>query len=265
MPSLCLLGAIAGDVIGSVYEFCAPKSTDFDLFTPKSAVTDDTILTLAVAEAILDGGRYLEFIRDYARRFPNESYGGRFHMWMYTEPPRPYNSYGNGSAMRVSAVGWAFETPDDVLREAQDSAAVTHDHPEGVKGAQAVALAVLRARTGASKEAIRSEITARFGYDLSRTLAEIRPGYSFDETCQGTVPQAMTAFFEAQDFEAAVRLAVSLGGDADTLAAISGSIAEAFFGGIPSEIAAQVQARVPAQLWQVVERFSREYAGHRPA
>ena len=162
---------------------------------------------------------------------------------MYTEPPRPYNSYGNGSAMRVSAVGWACGTPEDVLHEAQASAAVTHDHPEGIKGAQAVALAVLRARTGASKQAIRSEITARFGYDLSRTLDEIRPGYSFDETCQRTVPQAMTAFLEADDFEDAVRKAISLGGDADTLAAISGSIAEAFFGGIPPEIAAEVQAR----------------------
>jgi ADP-ribosylglycohydrolase len=257
--SLCLLGALAGDVIGSAYEFDAPKHTHFRLFSPASRVTDDSVLTLAVADAILSGRGYAQCIHQYAQAYPNCGYGGMFRRWMAADDPQPYYSFGNGSAMRVSPIGWAFNRVEDVLREAEASAAVTHNHPEGIKGAQAVALAIFRARGAASKDDIRQEITARFGYDLSPTLDDIRPTYQFDETCQGTVPPAIIAFLESEDFEDAIRKSISLGGDADTLAAITGSIAEAFYAGVPQEIAAQVRQRVPGELWRVVEEFSQRY------
>ena len=257
--NLCLLGAIAGDVIGSVYEYNAPKSTGFEMFTPDSQITDDSILTIAVADAIVTGRSYLDSIREYALKYPKSGYDGVFRQWMHAEKPQLYNSFGNGSAMRVSAVGWAFDTVEDVLREAEASAAVTHNHPEGIKGAQAVALAIFRARTGASKDDIRREITERFGYNLTPALDEIRPTYRFDETCQKTVPPAIIAFLESEDFEDAIQKAVSLGGDADTLAAITGSIAEAFYSGVPEEIAAEVWGRVPRELQEIVERFSWKY------
>jgi ADP-ribosylglycohydrolase len=251
-----LLGAISGDVIGSIYEYNAPKTTEFELFTPDSQLTDDSILTIAVADAILNGKNYLKYICDYALKYPNSGYGGMFRQWMRSADPQPYNSYGNGSAMRVSPVGWAFDTPEDVLREAGATSAVTHNHPEGIKGAQAVALSIFLARTGTTKEVIRREITERFGYDLSQTLDEIRPGYRFDETCQRTVPPAIIAFLESDDFEDSIRKSISLGGDADTLAAITGSIAEAFYGGVPQEIATEVWKRIPKELQKVVERFN---------
>jgi ADP-ribosylglycohydrolase len=259
LPSLCLLGAIAGDVIGSVYEFNPVKHTHFRLFTPSSRITDDSVLTLAVADAILSGKGYLECIHQYAQMYPNSGYGGFFRQWMHSDDPQPYNSFGNGSAMRVSPVGWAFNSVEDVLREAEASAAVTHSHPEGIKGAQAVALAIYRARTGARKEDIRQEIIEKFGYDLSPTLDVIRRAYQFDETCQQTIPPAITAFLESEDFEDAIRKSISLGGDADTLAAITGSIAEAYYGDVPEEIAAQVRVRVPGELWNVVEKFNQKY------
>jgi ADP-ribosylglycohydrolase len=261
--SLCLLGALAGDVIGSVYEFNPIKHTHFELFTPSSRITDDSVLTLAVADAILSGKSYLECIHQYAQAYPNCGYGGFFRQWINADDPQPYNSFGNGSAMRVSPVGWAFDNIDNVLHEAEASAAVTHNHPEGIKGAQAVALAIFRARTGASKDEIRQEITARFGYDLFPALKDIRPSYQFDETCQGTVPPAIIAFLESDDFEDAIRKSISLGGDADTLAAITGSIAEAYYGGVPEEIATQVRDRLPIELWNVVEKFSQKVLGSR--
>jgi ADP-ribosylglycohydrolase len=258
-PALCLLGALAGDMIGSVYEFNPVKHTQFRLFSPTSRLTDDSVLTLAVAEAILSGRSYGECIRQYAQAYPDRGYGGMFSRWMVSDNPQPYNSFGNGSAMRVSPIGWAYNNEDEVLRQAEASAAVTHDHPEGIKGAQAIALAILRARSGASKDDIRQETTTRFGYDLTSTLDDIRPTYEFDETCQQTIPPAITAFLESEDFEDAIRKSIALGGDADTLAAIAGSIAEAYYGGVPEEIAAQVRARVPGELWQVVEKFSQRY------
>ena len=260
-PSLCLLGALAGDVIGSVYEFNPVKHTHFRLFSPSSRITDDSVLTLAVADAILSGKSYLECIHQYAQTYPNCGYGGFFRQWMRSDDPQPYNSFGNGSAMRVSPVGWAFDNIDHVLREAEASAAVTHNHPEGIKGSQAVALAIFRARTGARKDEIRQEITARFGYDLYPALKDIRPSYQFDETCQGTVPPAIIAFLESDDFEDAIRKSISLGGDADTLAAITGSIAEAYYGGVPQEIVAQLRERIPVELWNVVEKFSQKVLG----
>jgi ADP-ribosyl-[dinitrogen reductase] hydrolase len=255
----CLLGAIAGDVIGSVFEFNPHKSTSFSLFSDESEMTDDSILTLAVAEAITNNRSYLESVREFALKYPNNSYGLRFRRWMVADNPAPYNSFGNGSAMRVSPVGWAFTTIEEVLREAEASASITHNHPEGIKGAQAVALAIFLARKGSTKAEIQSEVTQRFGYDLSQTIDEIRPGYRFDETCQETVPPAITAFLESQDFEEAIRMAVSLGGDADTLAAITGSIAEAYYGGIPQEIAREVQKRIPEELWEVVVQFNHKH------
>jgi ADP-ribosylglycohydrolase len=262
-PSLCLLGAIAGDVIGSVYEYSPHKSTDFPLFIPESHFTDDSVLTLAVAEALLDQFRYLDFIQSYAKRYPDSGFGLHFVKWLFSNSSEPYNSFGNGSAMRVSAVGWAFDTLAETLHEAEASAAVTHNHPEGIKGAQAVALAIFLARNGSSKEAIRIEITSRFGYDLSSTLDQIRPSYHFDESCQGTVPPAIIAFLESDDFEDAIRKAVSLGGDADTLAAITGSIAEAFYGGVPEKIIAEIKTRLPDELWESVLKFN-HYVAQQP-
>lgn len=257
--SLCLVGAVAGDVIGSVYEFNPVKHTHFPLFSPSSKFTDDSVLTLAVADAILNGRSYLECIREYALGYPHRGYGGFFHTWIHSDNPQPYNSFGNGSAMRVSPVGWAFNTVEEVLRQAEASAAITHSHAEGIKGAQAVALAIFQASTGASKEDIRQETIQQFGYDLSPTLDEIRPTYQFDETCQVTVPPDIIAFLESDDFEDAVRKAVSLGGDADTLAAITGSIAEAYYGGVPEEIVTQARMRLPDELWDVVVGFSQKF------
>ena len=256
---ICLLGALAGDVIGSVYEYNAPKSIKFELFTPYSRITDDSVLTIAIADAIINQRSYLDCVREYALKYPGSGYGGYFRQWMYSANPQPYNSFGNGSAMRVSPVGWAFDTVEETLRQASASAAITHNHPEGIKGAQAVALAIFSARNGANKEQIRSEIAKRFGYDLSFTLDEIRPTYNFDETCQKTVPPAIVAFLESNDFEEAIRNAISLGGDADTLAAITGSIAEAFYGGVPEEIVTEVCQLVPDGLWTIVEIFGSKF------
>ena len=254
--NLILLGAIAGDIIGSRFEHHPHKSTDFEAFTDGSFFTDDSVLTIAVAEAILNGRTFQEAILDWGRRYPHSGYGGYFRAWLSAADPQPYNSYGNGSAMRASAVGWAFHTVVEVLVQAEASAAPTHNHPEGSKGAQATALGVFLARSGWTKEQMRAEISARFGYDLSRTIAAIRPGYRYNEICQQTVPEALIAFFDAQDFEEAIRLAVSLGGDADTLAAITGAVAEAFFGGIPGWMVGEVKKRLPGEMWEVVEEFN---------
>jgi ADP-ribosylglycohydrolase len=240
---LCLLGAVSGDVIGSAYEFKSQKKYDFPLFSTESSIADDGILTLAVADAILSQRSYGESIRQYARRYPDPmgGYGMRFQEWARAGNPQPYNSFGNGSAMRISAVGWAFDSLQEVLSEVKRSAEVTHNHPEGIKGAQVVALSVFLARTGSGKEAIKQEAASRYGYDLDRTLDVIRPAYSFNESCQETVPQAIIAFLESEDYEDAIRKAISLGGDADTLAAITGAIAEAYYGGVPMEIVTKVR------------------------
>ncbi|MFZ5788743.1 MAG: ADP-ribosylglycohydrolase family protein, partial [Acidobacteriota bacterium] len=216
-----MLGSIAGDVIGAPYEFNGIKTTDFPLFGRDSVPTDDTVLTCAVAEVLLDGGAYGEALRRWGRRHPGMSWGGRFRQWLFDDRMGPYGSFGNGSAMRVGPVGWARDSVEDVLAEAERTALPSHDHPEGIKGAQATALAVFLARTGVDKQSIREEVAGRFGYDLARTVDRIRPAYRFDETCQRTVPEAIVAFLDSNSFEHAVRLAVSLGGDADTLACIT--------------------------------------------
>jgi len=250
-----MLGAIAGDIIGSVFEWDNNKTTDFELFSPESNFTDDTVLTVAIAECLLEGTDFAHTLKDYALRYPGRGYGGRFAIWMNSTSYRPYNSFGNGSAMRVSPVGFAFDTLEETLSCAKKSSAVTHDHPEGVKGAQAVAAAIFLARTGSKKEEIKNYIVEKFGYDLERTVAQIRPGYRFDETCPGSVPESIIAFLESTDFESAVRLAISLGGDSDTIACIAGSIAEAFYGGVPDAIADECRLIVSPAMIPVIDRF----------
>ncbi len=262
-----MYGAILGDIIGSPYEFdMGDKTKDFPLFSARSEFTDDTVMTVAVAEALLgsraeeDDGvicrRIVERMQHWGRRYPNAGYGVRFARWLRHPDPQPYNSWGNGSAMRVSAVGWLYDDLDTVLRMAKLSSEVTHDHPEGIKGAQATAAAIFLARTGSTKAEIKSYITENFGYDLSRTCDQIRPGYHHVESCQETVPEAITAFLEGESFEDVIRTAVSLGGDCDTLTAIAGSIAEAFYG-VPEELKRECRSRLKADLRTVLERFNR--------
>jgi len=254
-----MLGAIAGDVIGSPYEWRASHSTAFPLFAPESRFTDDTVLTVATAQAILTRTSYADAYHSFGNRYPNAGYGGAFQAWLRQRGRKPYGSWGNGSAMRVSPVGLAGDSFDEVLAEAERSAAVTHDHPDGIRGAKAVAGAVFLARTGATKDTIRERIIEVTGYDLSRTVAEIRPTYSFDVSCQGSVPEAITAFLEADDVEQAIRNAISLGGDSDTQGAIAGGMAEAFWGGVPAPIAEEVRRRLPAELLDVIDAFEERY------
>jgi ADP-ribosylglycohydrolase len=250
-----MLGAIAGDIFGAAYEARPIKREDFDLFEAPRFFTDDTVLTVATADAILTDGDYGAAYLRWGRRYPDRPYGGTFIGWLAGQIQGPYNSFGNGSAMRVSPVGWAFDTLDETLAEAARSASVTHSHPEGIKGAQAVATAIYIARAGSAKEEIRSQISQRFGYDLNRTVATIRPNYRFDVTCQGSVPEALIAFFDAGDFEHSIRLAISLGGDADTQAAITGSVAEAFWDGVPVHLEEEVRAVLDEPLLEVLDRF----------
>lgn len=251
-----MTGAIAGDIIGSVYEFDNIKTTDFPLFTNESDYTDDTIMTVAVADWLLNGGDLAKVMQRYGREYPYPTggYGGRFSGWLREKDPLPYNSWGNGSAMRVSAVGWMFDSLEKTLEVAKETAVVTHNHPEGIKGAQATAAAIYLARTGKSKQDIKQYIETTFSYDLGRTCDEIRPFYRFNESCQGTVPEAIIAFLDSSDFENAIRLAVSLGGDSDTLACITGGIAEAFYG-IPEDIERQVYDKLPGTFQKVIKEF----------
>lgn len=254
-----MLGAIAGDIIGSVYEVSPIKRTDFPLFQSDSTFTDDTVLTVAVADCLLNNKDYTATLQEYGRKYPDAGYGGNFMQWIRDKNPKPYHSWGNGSAMRVSPVGWAFDKLERVLEEAKKSAAVTHNHPEGIKGARATATAIFLGRKGNSKAEIKSYIEENFGYDLSQKLEDIRPNYSFDVSCQGSVPQAIIAFLESESLEDSIRLAVSLGGDSDTQACIAGSIAEAFYGGVPAEIAQEVVDRLPKDLRNVTEKFKLRY------
>lgn len=249
-----MLGAIIGDIVGSVYEWHNIKTTEFPFFQDRCFFTDDSVLTVATAKALMSGMSYTEAYQDFARRYPGRGYGGNFMGWIYAENPQPYNSWGNGSAMRVSPVGFAIDDVDGVLAEARRSAEVTHNHPEGIKGAQATALAVLLARQGTPQKEIRSEIAGRFGYDLDRTLDEIRPVYAFSESCQGSVPEAIIAFLESTSFEDAIRKAISIGGDSDTIACITGGIAEAYYG-VPGEIADKAYDYLPDEFIEIVEAF----------
>lgn len=255
MGNEMLLGAVAGDVIGSVYEAHPVKSIDFRLFCDASRFTDDTVMTVAHCDWLLNGGDLSRVMQGYGRRYQHRGYGGMFRKWIWTENPQPYKSYGNGSAMRVSPIGWAFKTLEETLVVAKQSAEVTHNHLEGIKGAQAVAASVYLARIGKSKQEIKEYVETTFGYNLSRSCDEIRVGYKFDVTCQGSVPESIIAFLESTDYENAIRLAISLGGDADTMAAIAGGIAEAYYKEIPSYIVDEVQKRLPREFIDVMQRF----------
>jgi ADP-ribosylglycohydrolase len=257
-----MLGAMIGDIVGSVYEWNNIRTTDFVFLKDDCFFTDDTILTAATAQALMTDGDYAAAYQDFARRYPNKSYGGNFSQWIWAEDPQPYNSWGNGSAMRVSPVGFAFDSVEEVLSEAERSAAVTHNHPEGIKGAQSTALAILMSRKGASQPEIRDEIASRFGYDLNRTLDEIRPYYAFNESCQETVPESVIAFLESTGYEDAVRKAISLGGDSDTIACITGGIAQAFYGGVPKDIADRGQSFLPDEFIQILEDFENWLEGN---
>ncbi|MCD7926843.1 MAG: ADP-ribosylglycohydrolase family protein [Bacteroides sp.] len=253
-----MIGAIAGDIIGSVYEFNNTKTKDFPLFSDDSSYTDDSIMTVAVADWLLHGGELAKVMQHYGNKYPNPmgGYGSRFAIWLHEVDPKPYNSWGNGAAMRVSPVGWYFDSLEETLRVAKETAIVTHNHPEGIKGAQAVAVAIFLARNEKSREYIKEFVEKNFGYDLNRNCDDIRLNYEFDESCQGTVPEAIIAFLESRDFEDAIRLAVSLGGDSDTLACITGGIAEAFYKyRIPCSIRDKVRILLDDDLWRVVKEF----------
>ena len=260
-----MYGAILGDMIGAPYEFDrGNKSKDFPMFGRHSEFTDDTVMTIAVAEALMDvapdapddviGEAVVSSMRRWGQKYPYAGYGVRFIGWLSETNPKPYGSYGNGSAMRVSAAGWLYGSLLETRRAARLTAMVTHNHPEGIKGAEATASAIYLARTGSGKEEIRNYIISEFGYDLSRTCDEIRPGYHHVESCQETVPEAITAFLEGTDFEDVIRTAVSLGGDCDTLTCIAGSIAEAFYG-VPTLLLAECKARLPEEILAVLGRF----------
>ena len=254
-----MLGAIIGDIAGSIYEFDNIKTKNFPLFSPACCFTDDTVMSVAVAECLLNNDHdYAGAFRRWGRKYPDAGYGGMFNEWLRSDSMSAYDSWGNGSAMRVGPVGFAFDTIDEVMAEAERTARVTHDHPEGVKGAQATVAAIFMARQRGSKEEIRHFIATRFGYDLRRTLDSIRSNYEFNESCAETVPEAIIAFLEATGFEDAIRNAISLGGDSDTLACITGGIAEAYYG-IPSEIAEQAMNFLDEPIAKVVMEFRRRF------
>lgn len=254
-----MLGAVAGDIIGSVHERAGTKTKDFQLFTQHSRFTDDTVLTVAVAEKLLFGGSYTDLFHTYFQIYPRAGYGGSFSRWATAKSRHAYNSWGNGSAMRVSPVGLAGSSLAEVLNEARRSAEVTHNHTEGIRGAQATAAAVYLARQGASKPEIKALVERQFGYDLSGQLEDIRRGYRFDVSCQGSVPQSIIAFLESDSYEDALRNAISLGGDADTMACIAGGIAEAYYRGVPTRIRRQALVRLDDRLRGVIKAFSSRY------
>lgn len=254
-----MMGAVCGDVIGSVYEFTKRKGKDFEFFHAAAKTTDDSYHTIAMAEAILTGQPYEKLLVDFFWKYPDGGYGGRFWDWAKLGGGAPYNSFGNGAAMRVSPAAWIHDTLEETLSTAEKYTAVTHNHPEGIRGAKAIATAIFMARNGSTAAEIRKFIQTEYKYDLSLSLDAMRPTARFDETCQVTVPQALTAALEATDFNDALRNAISLGADSDTVAAIAGSVAEPLFGGIPDETLAFVWQRLNAELKKIVLKFAEKY------
>jgi len=250
-----MLGAIAGDILGSIHEFHPIKTKNFDLLNSECVFTDDTVMTAAVADSLMNKIPYVESLQMWGRKYPRAGYGGWFSKWIDSDFPKPYNSFGNGSAMRCSSVGWLFDDEESVLDEAKESAEVTHNHPEGIKGAQAVALGVMLCRQGSTKLEIQEKLEDLFDYDLSQTMEQVKFNYSFDVTCQGSVPQAITAFLESEDFEDAIKNAISLGGDADTQACIAGALAEAFYMKIPDQIKEFVLTRITPDILDVLHQL----------
>ncbi len=260
-----MYGAILGDIVGSPFEFDqGNKSKEFPMFSSTSMYTDDTVMTVAVAEALLNAGKdadpdqirreVIASMQRWGNAYPHAGYGSSFRWWLRAKDPKPYNSYGNGSAMRVSAAGWMYDSIERTREVAVATADVSHNHPEGIKGAEAVASVIFLARTGSSKEDIKRYVLQSFGYDLSRTIDEIRPDYHHVESCQATVPEAITAFLEGTSFEDVMRTAVSLGGDCDTLTDIACAMAEAFYG-MPENLRAEVRKRIEPDMLEVVKRF----------
>ena len=250
-----MLGAIAGDILGSIHEFHPIKTKNFDLLNSECVFTDDTVMTAAVADSLMNKIPYVESLQMWGRKYPRAGYGGWFSKWIDSDFPQPYNSFGNGSAMRCSSVGWLFEDEGSVLEEAKKSAEITHNHPEGIKGAQAVALGVMLCRQGSTKLEIQEKLEDLFDYDLSQTMEQVKFNYSFDVTCQGSVPQAITAFLESEDFEDAIKNAISLGGDADTQACIAGALAEAFYMKVPKQIKEFVLTRITPDILDVLHQL----------
>lgn len=253
---MALCGAICGDIIGSLYEWHRTKDYNFNLCVKHSRFTDDTVCSIAIADAIVCGAPFESKLREWCRKYPNAGYGGKFRHWIVAENPVPYGSYGNGSAMRVSSVGAFASSVAECVDLAERSASVTHNHPEGIKGAQAVALAIYLALEGYDKEAIKNELETRFEYDLSRNYEDIQRYYRFHVSCQESVPEAIIAFLISHDYESAVRRAVAYGGDADTQAAIAGGIAAAYYGEIPEEIFSACAAKLPEEIQRVIANFN---------
>ncbi len=252
-----IIGAIIGDIVGSRFEGTYWKSIDFEFFTKQCGYTDDTVMTIAVADWLITGDDLATNMKKWGNKYPNVGYGGMFYNWLFLQKDnKPYNSFGNGSGMRVSPCGFYAKTLGEALDLAKQSAEVTHNHPEGIKGAQAIAAAIFLARSGKSKSKIQEYIELTFDYDLSRTCNDIRPRYGFDETCQGSCPEAIIAFLDSIDFESAIRLAVSLGGDSDTLACMTGGIAAAFYG-VPEDIVKSVRTYLPDEILQIIDNFDK--------
>jgi ADP-ribosylglycohydrolase len=254
-----MLGAIAGDIIGSVYEFRNIKTKEFELFSSRCCFTDDTVLTVAAADSILTGTPYVENLKIFFHAYPYCGYGGSFAGWAQSDSSEPYNSWGNGAAMRISPVGYAYADLETVLQKSREFTEVTHNHPEGIKGGQATAAAIFLARQRQSKDQIQNYIESQFQYDLSEHTDLIRPTYEFNESCQETVPQAIRAFLDSTDFEDALRIAVSLGGDTDTLACITGGIAQAFYQGVPEAIQTKVYEILDENLGEITRKFMEKY------
>ena len=260
-----MLGAIIGDIAGSRFEFDNRRSKEFTMFHHKCKFTDDSVMSLAVCQALLRTApdfqeldkETIACMREIGQPYPQCGYGGRFYRWMYGDNPKPYNSYGNGAAMRVSGCGWAADSLEEAKRLSEAVTAVTHNHPEGLKGAEATATAVYLARTGIGKEELRAYITGNY-YPIDFTLDAVRETYQFHETCQDSVPQAFEAFFESTDFEDAVRNAVSIGGDSDTIAAIAGSVAEAFYG-VPEKLRRKALPFLDERLLAILNAFEQRY------
>ena len=255
-----MIGSIIGDIVGSTYEFHNTKKYDFIAFNEKSIYTDDSIMSIATAESLLYNKPFKNKYLEWGRKFPDSGYGGNFRKWLlYTPDPQPYNSWGNGSAMRISPVGFVCNTIEEILEKSKESAECSHNHPEGIKGAQAIASAIFLARNGKSKNEIKSFIEDNFNYDLSFKTEDIRPTYKFDVSCQGSVPQAIVAFLESSSFEDSIRLAVSLGGDSDTIGAMNGGIAQAFYNEIPKEWVEKTIDILPEAILFVIKTFEKKY------
>ena len=257
-----MYGAIIGDICGSIYEFNNFRTDNPDeiqLIDPRCFFTDDTVLTCAIMDALLSNRNYKKAVYRWANKYPKRGYGHRFVLWYTSFFPKPYNSFGNGAAMRASSIGWAFDTIEETMAEAKRSAEITHNHPEGIKGAQATAIAIFLARQGKGKEIIKKCIEDTFGYNLDRTLKNIRPLYVFNESCQGTVPEAIIAFLESEDFTSAIQNAISLGGDSDTLACITGGIAEAYYKNIPEELIEFANRILSQEIRDLLEKFYKQF------